>query len=117
MHKRAVTHGSLERQGMATKLQYILFYGTTADAVCGASRSLGFGQSRLQLAAGSPDTFLKVYTEHNNWVVAESGESSTVDLDNEWELAKLREYYLFVSKVLWCPGFFVFIADFGYWGY
>src|SRR5687768_8202430 len=102
---------------MTARLQHILFYGTTADPVCSALGSFRTGGRRLLSADASSDAFIRVYREDNNWVVAEPTESALVDLANEWELSRRRELYLFVSKVLWCSGFFVFISDWGYWGY
>jgi hypothetical protein len=103
---------------MAGVLQCILFYGATADAVCSASRTFATGKKGRLVTAGESDaTFISVHMAESDWVVIELAGSQAVNLDNEWELNSLREYYLFVSRVLWCPGFFVFIADLDYWGY
>lgn len=94
---------------MGLKLRYTLFHGVTAAAVYGAFVAFYEQRGRPLQESGNDAERLDFYRESGDWVV--------VSLDGGWEMKERREANLFVSRRLWCPGFFVFVYDGDYWGY
>jgi len=76
--------------------------------VSGALKEFYARRGRPLQQSGHPDRRIDIHEADNEWVV--------VNLDTGWERNERRDASLFVSKRLWCPGFFVLVYDF-FWGY
>lgn len=93
---------------MGLKLRLNLFYDVDHAAVYCAYSDFYTRRGRSFLECNDEEHFTLHY-KHQNWTV--------LDLDGGWEWVVRREAQLYVSRILGCKGFLIFVFDGNYWGY
>jgi hypothetical protein len=94
---------------MGLKLRYNLFYGVHHNDVYDAYAQFYAGIGQPLVDKGDKSRELAIHENENNWVV--------LKLDGGWEREVRQQAYLFTSKILSCPGFFIYVYDGEYWGF
>jgi len=94
---------------MGLMLRYNLFRDVTAPAVYGMLQNFYTARGRPLRHTGTTDERIDVHEADNGWVA--------VALDSGWEWEERRQAQLYVSRLLRCAGFLIFVYDGDYWGY
>jgi hypothetical protein len=94
---------------MGLMLRYNLFRDVSAPAVYGMLQNFHTTRGRPLLHTGTADERIDVHEAENRWVA--------VTLDSGWEWKERREAQRYLSRLLKCTGFLIFVYDGDYWGY
>jgi hypothetical protein len=94
---------------MGLMLRYNLFRDMSAPVVYGMLQNFYTARGRPLLHIGTADERIDVHKAENGWVA--------VTLDRGWEWKERREAQLYLSRLLKCAGFLIFVYDGDYWGY